>query len=46
MLSLILGFRTARNTALAAERAAWTGGMKAEYQNVLAEREAARLALR
>lgn len=38
--------RTARNTAQIAERAAWSENMKAKYQNALAEREAARLALR
>jgi hypothetical protein len=44
-IGLWLG-RAARNTALAAERAAWTENMKAKYQNALAEREAAQQALR
>ena len=38
--------RTARNSALAAERAAWSENMKAKYQTALAEREAAQQALR
>lgn len=49
VIDFILGFfigRTARNAARAAERAAWTENMKAKYQNALAEREAAQLALR
>ena len=49
LFDFVLGFligRTARNSAIAAERAAWSENMKAKYQNALAEREAARLALR
>ena len=48
LFDFIIGWaigRTVRNTALAAERSAWTERQKVAHQNALAEREAAQRAL-